>query len=54
MSDTELDQLTAGTPTHAQVDSANADTTYSGVLEGYEIISQAYNKIEGPVLSIAP
>jgi subtilisin-like proprotein convertase family protein len=41
--------LAAGTPVYAQVDSANADTTYGGVLEDHEITGGAYNNIAGPI-----
>jgi len=40
--------LLAGTPLYAQVDSANADTTYGAVLEGHEIVGGVYNNISGP------
>ncbi len=43
--------LPAGTPIYAQVDSANVDTTYGGVLESHEITGSAYNNIAGPLLS---
>jgi hypothetical protein len=41
--------LPIGTVIYAQVDSANADTTYGGVLEMHEILGQPYNNIAGPV-----
>ncbi len=37
------------TPIYAQVDSANASTTYGSVLESHEISGEAYNNISGPV-----
>jgi uncharacterized repeat protein (TIGR01451 family) len=37
------------TPIYAQVDSANALTTYGSVLEDHEISGEAYNNISGPV-----
>jgi pimeloyl-ACP methyl ester carboxylesterase/subtilisin-like proprotein convertase family protein len=40
-----------GTPIYAQVDSANANTTYGGVLESHEMEGGTYNNILGPVLS---
>ena len=40
--------LPAGTPVYAQVDSANRDTTYGGVLENHEILGGIYNNISGP------
>jgi uncharacterized repeat protein (TIGR01451 family) len=43
--------LPVGTPLYAQVDAANIDTTYGGVLESHEITGGAYNNITGPVLS---
>jgi hypothetical protein len=45
--------LPAGTPIYVQVDSANADTDYGGVLESHEIAGEPYNNISGPVLSTA-
>jgi hypothetical protein len=41
--------LPAGIPIYAQVDSANRDTTYGGVLEGHERTRGGYNNIAGPV-----
>jgi len=41
--------LAAGTPVYAQVDSANAETVYGGVLEYHEIIGSVYNNVGGPV-----
>jgi len=41
--------LADGTPVYAQVDSANATTTYGGVLEDHEITGGAYNNVTGPV-----
>ena len=43
--------IPAGTAIYAQVDSANANTTYGAVLETHEILGEAYNNIAGPVLS---
>jgi uncharacterized repeat protein (TIGR01451 family) len=43
--------LSEGTPVYVQVDSANANTTYGGVLENHEMDGGAYNNISGPVLS---
>ncbi len=40
--------LASGTPVYAQVDSANADTTYGAVLESHEITGGEYNNIAGP------
>jgi PKD repeat protein len=37
--------LAVGTPIYAQVDSANADTTYGAVLENHEITGGAYNNV---------
>jgi hypothetical protein len=45
--------LPAGSSVYAQVDSANAMTTYGGVLESHEISGGTYNNISGPVLSVA-
>lgn len=39
------------TPIYAQVDSANAESIYGGVLENHEAAGGAYNNILGPVLS---
>ncbi len=44
--------ISAGTPTYAQVDSANAATTYGGVLETHEVTNSVYNNILGPVLAM--
>jgi len=41
--------LPAGTPVYVQVDSANTDTTYGGVLEKHEVVGGPYNNISGPV-----
>jgi hypothetical protein len=41
--------LTPGTPIAVQVDSANADTTYGGVLEEHEILGRTYNNISTTV-----
>jgi uncharacterized repeat protein (TIGR01451 family) len=43
--------IPAGTPVYAQVDSANANTTYGAVLENHEIAGGTYNNIRGLVLS---
>jgi hypothetical protein len=45
--------LAADTPVYAQVDSANAETSYGAVLEAHEITSAAYNNIAGPALPTA-
>jgi hypothetical protein len=42
-----------GTPIYAQVDSANSESTYGGVLESHESAGGVYNNIAGPVLSKA-
>ena len=42
--------LAAGTPVYAQVDSADANTTYGAVLENHEIAGGVYNNITGPVV----
>jgi hypothetical protein len=41
--------ILAGTSLYAQVDSADALTTYGGVLESHERAGGAYNNISGPV-----
>jgi hypothetical protein len=41
--------LPAGTQVYAQVDSANAETTYGAVLESHEVSGGAYNNVAGPV-----
>jgi len=41
--------LPEGTPVYAQVDSANLDTTYGGVLENHEIVGGAYNNVSHTV-----
>jgi hypothetical protein len=41
--------LPEGTPVYAQVDSANLDTTYGGVLENHEIVGGAYNNVSSTV-----
>src|SRR5262249_31727911 len=41
--------LAAGTPIYAQVDSANANTSYGAVLESHEQAGGPYNNISGPV-----
>ncbi|MBI4786755.1 MAG: right-handed parallel beta-helix repeat-containing protein [Chloroflexi bacterium] len=43
--------LAAGTSVYAQVDSANADTNYGGVLENHESTGGAYNNITGAQLT---
>ncbi len=43
--------LSEGTPVYVQVDSANANTTYGGVLENHEMEGGAYNNVSRPVLS---
>ena len=51
---TDLSRLTGiptGTPVYAQVDSANALTTYGAVLETHEMTGGAYNNLRGPALS---
>lgn len=45
--------IAAGTVVYAQVDSANANSTYGGILEQHEIDGTAYNNIAGPVTSTA-
>jgi hypothetical protein len=40
--------LAAGTPVYAQVDSANANTTYGAVFESDEQPGRSYNNISGP------
>jgi hypothetical protein len=45
--------VAAGTPVYAQVDSANADTTYGAILEVHEITGGAYNNIAGPAYPAA-
>jgi ELWxxDGT repeat protein len=42
--------LESGVPVYAQVDSANAGTTYGAVRESHEIAGDPYNNITGPVL----
>jgi PKD repeat protein len=44
--------LTAGTPIYAQVDSANTNTTYGGVLEGHEVSGGAYNNISASQVTL--
>jgi hypothetical protein len=46
--------ISAGTPIFAQVDSANANTTYGALLETDEITNDAYNNILGPILATSP
>lgn len=43
-----------GTPIYAQIDSANSESTYGGVLEDHEVTGGMYNNIFGPVLSQLP
>jgi hypothetical protein len=45
--------LPVGTQVYAQVDSANVETTYGGVLESHEITGGAYNNVAGPFPSTA-
>lgn len=45
--------LSQNKPIYVQVDSANTETTYGGVLELHELMSTAYNNIVGPVYPIA-
>jgi len=45
--------LPTGSSVYAQVDSANAATTYGGVLESHEISGGTYNNISEPVASLA-
>ena len=40
--------IPAGTPVYAQVDSANANTTYGAVRETHEITGRPYNNLAGP------
>jgi hypothetical protein len=40
--------IPVGAPVYAQVDSANTETTYGGVLETHEIIGGEYNNVAGP------
>ncbi len=40
--------LPIGAPVYVQVDSANAQTTYGGVLENHEMVGGAYNNVSGP------
>ena len=41
--------LPPGTPVYVQVDSANTNTTYGGVLESHEASGGAYNNVAGPI-----
>lgn len=41
--------LPIGIPIYVQVDSANANTNYGGVLENHEMIGGPYNNVGGPV-----
>ncbi|MEZ4864461.1 MAG: VWA domain-containing protein [Caldilineaceae bacterium] len=43
--------IPAGTAIYAQVDSANANTDYGGVLEVHESVGGVYNNIFGPVIA---
>ena len=43
--------LPAGLPIYVQVDSANLNSTYGGVLENHEQRGEPYNNVSGPVLS---
>ena len=45
--------IPAGTQIYAQVDSANVDTTYGGVLESHEQRGAAYNNISALTLAQA-
>jgi hypothetical protein len=45
--------LATGTPVYAQVDSANAGTTYGAILESHEITGGAYNNVAGPAYPAA-
>lgn len=45
------DVVGVNTAVYAQVDSANAATTYGAVLEAHEIENEAYNNVIGPVLA---
>ncbi len=42
--------IPAGTPIYAQVDSANTNTNYGGVLESHETGGGAYNNVAGPAI----
>ena len=44
--------LTEGMPVYVQVDSANAQTTYGGVLETHEIFGEAYNNISSAISTL--
>jgi subtilisin-like proprotein convertase family protein len=44
--------IPTSTPVYAQVDSANAGTTYGAVLETHEMSGGAYNNIAGPVYMV--
>jgi hypothetical protein len=44
--------LPAGTPVYAQVDSANANTTYGAVLENHELSGGAYNNINSTLSTL--
>jgi len=43
--------LPAGLPIYVQVDSANLNSTYGGVLENHEQRGEPYNNVSGPVFS---
>jgi hypothetical protein len=45
--------LPPGTPIYVQVDSANTNTTYGGVLESHEAAGAAYNNVAGPIPAVA-
>ncbi|MEM7332178.1 MAG: hypothetical protein AAF490_08800 [Chloroflexota bacterium] len=47
------DEIAVGTAIYIQVDSANANTDYGGVLETHEITDETYNNIFGPVFSVS-
>jgi hypothetical protein len=42
------ESIPAGTPVYAQVDSANLNSSYGGVLESHEVSGAPYNNIAGP------
>ena len=44
--------LPAGTPIYVQVDSANTDSTYGGILESDEALGQVYNNVAGPIPAV--
>jgi hypothetical protein len=45
--------LPADTPVYVQVDSANTESTYGGVLESHEAAGGPYNNVVGPVMARA-